>query len=157
MGRGFGSSGSYDPAFSELEHIRRAQEAHRRARARRAAEFSDGFGKKREWEVSPDDRWKDRLIFFTGVVVSVLLSPSSDNEPRTQCLFIGIGPGIWSSTHSANQAHSAASANLAQARSEAREFGAERRQEIRRRVKESQESQERLSSRAEENESGTRT
>ena len=69
MGKGYTSSGSYDPAFSELDRIRRAQEAHRRAR-RRAAEFADGFGKKREWEASPDDRAKDRMIFFVGVLVS---------------------------------------------------------------------------------------
>ncbi|KAK7676634.1 hypothetical protein QCA50_020377 [Cerrena zonata] len=126
MGRGFTPSGSYDPAFSELDRIRRAQEAHRRARARRReAEFADGFGRKREWEASADDRWKDRMIFFTGVV----------------CLFIGIGPGIWSSTQYYEQVHTAASANLAQARSEAREYGSERRQEIRRRVKENQENQ----------------
>lgn len=57
---------------------------------------------------------------------------------------IGIGPALWwSSTSIADQMHHAAAANLAQARREAREFGAERREEIRKRVKAHKEGQER--------------
>ncbi|CAL1713886.1 unnamed protein product [Somion occarium] len=120
MGKGYGSGSTIDPVYAELERRRRTQEAYRRARQR--AEFADGFPQKK-WEASPDDRWKDRVIFAVGIL----------------CLFVGIGPAIWSPTHGADQVHAAASTNLAQARREAREFGEERRQEIRRRVRENQE------------------
>ncbi|KAI0074936.1 hypothetical protein K474DRAFT_1692044 [Panus rudis PR-1116 ss-1] len=126
MGKGFNSGaggGTIDPVYAELERRRRAQNARRRA-----AEFADGAfgregagaGKGRDWEASADDRWKDRIILTVGVI----------------SLLIGIGPALWwRSTSIADQAHAAAAANLAQARREAREFGAERREEIRRRVK----------------------
>lgn len=66
MGKGYGSGSTIDPVYAELERRRRTQEAYRRARQR--AEFADGFPQKK-WEASPDDRWKDRVIFAVGILV----------------------------------------------------------------------------------------
>ncbi len=55
----------------------------------------------------------------------------------SQALGAGLGPAlVWPSYTASYQAHVSASKNLADARKEAREFGEERRREIRRRVQE---------------------
>lgn len=78
----------------------------------------------REWTAKPDERWKDWSIIFVG----------------TACFIIGIAPIFFS--HSSDKRHMSAVQNLAQARSEAQEYGIERRREIRRRVREYQLEQE---------------
>lgn len=55
----------------------------------------------------------------------------------SQALGAGLGPAlVWPSYTASYQAHVSASKNLAEARKEAREFGEERRKQIRRRVQE---------------------
>ncbi|KAJ8591543.1 hypothetical protein M405DRAFT_734871 [Rhizopogon salebrosus TDB-379] len=77
-----------------------------------------------DWTAKPDERWKDWSIIFVG----------------TACFIIGLAPIFFS--HSTDKRHMSAVENLAQARSEAQEYGMERRREIRRRVREYQLEQE---------------
>lgn len=78
----------------------------------------------REWTARPDERWKDWSIIFVG----------------TACFIIGTAPIFFS--HRSDKRHMSAVQSLAQARSEAQEYGMERRREIRRRVREYQLEQE---------------
>ncbi len=55
-----------------------------------------------------------------------------------QAIGVGLAPAAIVPFYSLNQTHRAAVANLASARAEAKEYGEERRTEIRRRVKEYQ-------------------
>ncbi|KAJ3489868.1 hypothetical protein NLI96_g1821 [Meripilus lineatus] len=88
-----------------------------------------GFGlgsMQQKWQANPDERWKDWVIIGAGSV----------------SLVVGvIMPLLWPMQGLTSHSHMAASANLAQARLEAREYGAERRQEIRKRVQEHKEVQ----------------
>jgi len=116
-----------DPIRAELDRRKRTQEA--RARARRRATYAEFTEEPShgEWSASADDRWKDRLIIAAGML----------------SLGVGLAPFFWSGLSVADQRHFAAANNLAQARREAREFGHERRVEIRRRVQEFREQEER--------------
>ncbi|KDQ61975.1 hypothetical protein JAAARDRAFT_31462 [Jaapia argillacea MUCL 33604] len=72
-----------------------------------------------EWNATGDDRWKDRVIVAVGLLSLVL----------------GLAPTLFLNPYSyVDQRHLAAAANLAQARKEAREYGMERRKEIKKRV-----------------------
>ncbi|EIW59934.1 uncharacterized protein TRAVEDRAFT_28849 [Trametes versicolor FP-101664 SS1] len=100
-------------------------EIERRRRARAAYEASRGYAHTRPraetWSASADERWKDRVILFVGLMA----------------LGAGLGPAlVWPSYTASYQAHVSASKNLKEARKEAREFGEERRKQIRRRVQE---------------------
>jgi len=115
----------------ELIKRRKAQEARRRYYYnRRNAEFAGmgddfGFGERRaNWNAFGDDRYRDWAIIVFGLLA----------------LGCGMLPALWYPQYIANELHLAASSNLAQARHEAKEFGEERRREIRRRVQENQES-----------------
>ncbi|KAL4246800.1 hypothetical protein ABKN59_008023 [Abortiporus biennis] len=102
---------------------RRTQEAYMR---REQAEMFGGGGMyPPNWNSPPteEDIWKDRVIIAVGIF----------------SLSIGVFmPLLWP-LNNIDKVHLAASANLAQARREAREFGHERRQEIRKRVQEHRE------------------
>ncbi|KAH7925308.1 hypothetical protein BV22DRAFT_993851, partial [Leucogyrophana mollusca] len=74
----------------------------------------------KEWTASADERWKD----WTLVTVAMV--------------FLAVGLGHIFMGPITSQRHLSAANNLAQARSEAREFGMERRREIRKRVREYQ-------------------
>ncbi|KAI5117333.1 hypothetical protein M0805_001938 [Coniferiporia weirii] len=78
-----------------------------------------------EAEESADDRWKDRTIMAIGLGI----------------IGLTVFPFIVSSSAS-SMGHASAAQNLAQARREAREFGALRRSEIRKRVREQELGQE---------------
>jgi len=97
----------------------------------------------RDWTTKPDERWKDWSIIFVGTAVRLFL-PSvicgSFIEYSVKCFIIGVAPIFLS--HSTDKRHMSAVQNLAQARSEAQEYGMERRKEIRRRVREYQLEQE---------------
>ncbi|KAI8985637.1 hypothetical protein BD414DRAFT_488732 [Trametes punicea] len=109
-----GSGGPVDIYRAELERRRRARAAYEASRRPMSSQ-------PQAWTASADDRWKDRIILFVGVLA----------------LGAGLGPMlVWPSYHASYQHHLSAAKNLAQARREAREFGEERRQEIRRRVQE---------------------
>ena len=127
-----------DPAREELERRRRSMARRQRPRTdvphARPADF--------DWNSSADDRWKDWVIIAVGVLVSPLLVlwwyliPWID-IPQT--LAIGLFPAVWLPAAHYEKTHLAAAENLARARAEAREFGEERRREIRRRVEEMRE------------------
>ena len=63
----WGAPGEGDIYRAELERRRRAREAFRR-------HANTGFTYERagqsEWTASADDRWKDRVILFVGILVS---------------------------------------------------------------------------------------
>lgn len=97
----------------------------------------------REWTARPDERWKDWSIIFVGTAVCLPISRLwllYMFNRSMKCFIIGIAPIFFS--HSSDRRHRSAVQNLAQARSEAQEYGMERRREIRRRVQEYQLEQE---------------
>ncbi|KAI1798385.1 hypothetical protein LXA43DRAFT_876187 [Ganoderma leucocontextum] len=111
---GSGPDGPVDIYREEILRRKRAWAAHEESRRR------SGYSGP-EWKASADDRWKDRIILIIGIMA----------------LGAGLGPALVLPSYTASrQAHLSASKNLAQARSEAREFGEERRKEISKRVKE---------------------
>ncbi|KZT21033.1 hypothetical protein NEOLEDRAFT_1074278 [Neolentinus lepideus HHB14362 ss-1] len=118
------------PYEEQLDIMRRHQWARTAERERRAREgFArahhgyGAWGNEQVWTASPDDRWKDRVIITFGVL----------------SLVVGLAPVLFINPHTlVEQRHLQASANLAQARRETREFGWERRREVRRRVQEHQ-------------------
>ncbi|KAI0820253.1 hypothetical protein BC628DRAFT_1469754 [Trametes gibbosa] len=113
-GKRTGSGGSGDIYRAELERRRRARAAYEASRGQ-------SYPRSPEWSASADDRWKDRIILFVGILA----------------LGAGLGPAlVWPGYSASYQAHVSAAKNLAQARQEAREYGEERRKEIRRRVQE---------------------
>ena len=136
---GSGSHGPTDIYRQELERRRRARAAYE------ASRNGGGFAYERHpdqtWTASADDRWKDRIILFVGIMVRLRVSLStcvvSSDGSYVQALGAGIGPMlVWPSYTASYQAHLSASRNLATARQEAREYGEERRREISKRVKE---------------------
>ncbi|KAH8091712.1 hypothetical protein BXZ70DRAFT_952958 [Cristinia sonorae] len=115
--------GSNDDALrAELRRRRRHQEARREYEYTVFGNDVHGFGRPRaEWNASPDDRWKDWAIICIGIV----------------SLGAGLMPlSLWTAKSYSDATHQAASANLAAARRDAREFGTERREQIRQRVQE---------------------
>ncbi|KAI0362232.1 hypothetical protein OH77DRAFT_1388338 [Trametes cingulata] len=129
-GRTNGSNGPVDIYRAELERRRRARAAYEASRSYTNPQAHD-------WSASADDRWKDRIILFVGILVRLLLCCNSDIAHKSQALGAGLGPAlVWPSYTASYQHHLAAAKNLAQARREAREFGEERRKEIKRRVQE---------------------
>nr|VWP01883.1 Polygalacturonase (PG) (EC (Pectinase) [Ganoderma boninense] len=116
--RGSGADGPVDIYREEILRRKRAWAAHEEARRRSGHPWEDQQGQK--WKASADDRWKDRIILIIGIMA----------------LGAGLGPVFVLPSYSASrQAHLSASRNLAQARSEAQEFGEEQRREISKRVK----------------------
>ncbi|KAI0764751.1 hypothetical protein C8Q74DRAFT_1283706 [Fomes fomentarius] len=115
-----GSSNSADDIYrQELDRRRRARAAYEASLGRGTFSYEQTPGKT--WEASADDRWKDRIILFIGIMA----------------LGAGLGPMlVWPSYQASHQAHLSASRNLAAARREAREYGEERRRAISERVKE---------------------
>ncbi|KAH7906633.1 hypothetical protein BJ138DRAFT_610925 [Hygrophoropsis aurantiaca] len=97
----------------------------RRSTARRRAGMDYDFDSPYhhphpQWTAKADERWKDwsLMVFGTMLVIS------------------GLGPMFMGPMSS--ERHRSAAANLAEARRDAREYGAERRREIRKRVREYQ-------------------
>ncbi|OJA13168.1 hypothetical protein AZE42_06224 [Rhizopogon vesiculosus] len=120
---GSGPRGSPSDVYMYEELMRRRRAHHRSAGMDFDHEHPFGFASGtpgRNWTAKPDERWKDWSIIFVGTV----------------CFIIGIAPIFLS--HSTDKRHMSAVENLAQARSEAQEYGMERRREIRRRVREYQ-------------------
>lgn len=125
LGSGLRSNPSDSDMYDELRRRRRTH--YRNAGMDFDRDHPFGFASRtpgREWTARPDERWKDWSIIFVG----------------TACFIIGIGPIFLS--HNSDKRHMSAVQNLAQARSEAQEYGMERRREIRRRVREHQLEQE---------------
>ncbi|GJE85381.1 J domain-containing protein [Phanerochaete sordida] len=116
-----GNPRGWDPAMDELLRRRRYQHMHQNAWH---DPWDQGFGAaQHDWHASSvDDEWKDKVIICVGLFSVVLsLAPVM----------------IWGPLGGHRDTmHMTAAANLAQARREAREFGEERRREIRRRVQE---------------------
>ncbi|KAF8240362.1 hypothetical protein L208DRAFT_1420467 [Tricholoma matsutake] len=101
-----------DPYSSEVHRRKHFYQAHHDRRAEYAYPG-------REWTASPDDRWKDRVIIIVGLVT----------------LAAGVIPGVFLLPSRFEQRHRSAVSNLSQARYEARELGEERRNGVRKRVK----------------------
>ncbi|EKM57719.1 uncharacterized protein PHACADRAFT_138969 [Phanerochaete carnosa HHB-10118-sp] len=124
-----------DPAMEELLRRRRYQQM-RNAAWHDPWEQSPGYGgaARHSWHASSaDDEWKDRVIVCVG-----LLSLGLSLAPVV----------IWGPLGGhTDRVHLSAAANLAQARREAREFGEERRREIKRSVREHRERCERMNER----------
>ncbi|KAG5717208.1 hypothetical protein E4T56_gene15331 [Termitomyces sp. T112] len=98
-----------DPYMAEILRRKRFNEAHLRRRGHHARPEQSLY------EASADDRMKDRVLLAVGVIT----------------LILGLFPGIFMlPTHSEKQ-HRSAVSNLRQARTEARELGEERRNEVR--------------------------
>ena len=121
------------------------QELERRRRRQRAAYHDTAaFGHengRRDFEAEgADDRWKDQVIIAVGLIVrlSSWVFCMVWSSPGAQSLAIALGPALIFGGPSDHH-HRSAAANLAQARAEAREFGEQRRLEIKRRVKEYEE------------------
>ncbi|KLO06531.1 hypothetical protein SCHPADRAFT_687688 [Schizopora paradoxa] len=113
-----------DQAFDEFM-------ARHRTHWNRASGAHHGFGNA-EWasyadsaEAGADDRWKDRVIMAVMIgTLAVAVSP-----------FISLIPYSSYTSSITDSKHLSAAQNLAQARREAREYGLERRREIRKRVR----------------------
>ncbi|KAI0091379.1 hypothetical protein BDY19DRAFT_991102 [Irpex rosettiformis] len=86
-----------------------------------------------------NDKWKDNLLVTFGVVALGIV--------LFQTIFF-----VSSAPEQIASRHRSAASNLAQARAEAREFGAQRRAEIRKRVEEQRRDQERLEGEGEDSE-----
>ncbi|EAU90721.2 hypothetical protein CC1G_03990 [Coprinopsis cinerea okayama7 len=110
-----GSQSNFDPYLHELARRRRAQQA-----AREEQSWYTGFAAPKgcQAEDYKEDGIKERTIFVLGIIA----------------LIIGVYPSFVLYPFQLDKNHKAAVVNLAQARSEAREFGSERRAEIRKRV-----------------------
>ncbi|KAI0765611.1 hypothetical protein BD413DRAFT_574079 [Trametes elegans] len=110
-----------DPYRAELERRRRARAAYDASRRRSEHAQQEDQARAQAWAATTNQTWPDRIILFVGILA----------------LGAGLGPlMVWPSYSASHQAHLTAAQNLAQARKEAREFGEERRREIRRRVEE---------------------
>ncbi|KAF8468111.1 hypothetical protein DFH94DRAFT_777198 [Russula ochroleuca] len=108
LGHGFA-----DDVYSAELARRRRQHAHRHAYYQRATSEGAEAG-------GADDAWKDQVIIIVGLA----------------SIAVGFAPALLSLHTIPDARHRAASANLAQARAEARTFGNERRAAIRARVAE---------------------
>ncbi|KAL7280286.1 hypothetical protein ACG7TL_005199 [Trametes sanguinea] len=125
-GKKTASGAPVDIYRAELERRRRARAAYEASRRPMSSQ-------PQEWTATADDRWKDRIILFVGILLCFVFATIN----KLQALGAGLGPVlVWPSYSASYQHHLSAAKNLAQARREAREFGEERRQEIRRRVQE---------------------
>ncbi|KAI0262339.1 hypothetical protein BC834DRAFT_972133 [Gloeopeniophorella convolvens] len=102
---GTGSSYSHGVDYAAELERRKRQFAQRRAH-RPAPDVAAGVG--------GDDAWKDQLLIFVGVT----------------SLVIGFAPALMSLYTIPDRRHRTASANLAQARADARAYGHERREAI---------------------------
>ncbi|KAF9457577.1 hypothetical protein BDZ94DRAFT_1227660 [Collybia nuda] len=71
---------------------------------------------KAEWTAGPDERWKDRVVLIVGILT----------------LAAGLAPGLFILPYVAQERHRSAVSNLNQARSDARQYGELRRDELRR-------------------------
>ncbi len=69
---GSGSNGADDIYRQELDRRRRARAAYEASLGRGTFSYEQTPGKA--WEASADDRWKDRIILFIGIMVRVSLS-----------------------------------------------------------------------------------
>ncbi|KAG6909530.1 hypothetical protein DXG01_017087 [Tephrocybe rancida] len=104
---------SHDPYMEEVLRRKRFNQAHYGRRAQYARP------QRPLYEASPDDRWKDRVIFVVGAVT----------------LIVGLAPGFLLLPFHMDKQHRSAVSNLRQARTEARELGEERRDELRKRAR----------------------
>lgn len=129
-----------DPIREELE-LRRRDHLVRQRYRRTFVDDDFGFAHSgpghRGWTASADDRWKDKVIVVVGLLVRNLRLGQYSCSDAAQSLGAGLGPVLlWPVHDMSYKSHLNAAANLAQARREAREFGDERRETIRRRVRE---------------------
>lgn len=126
LGHGF-----TDDIYSAELARRRRQHAHRYAYYQRATPESADAG-------GADDAWKDQVIIVVGLAVRTtpLPHPLVSEFSSMQSIAVGFAPALLSLHTIPDERHRAASANLAQARAEARMFGNERRAAIRARVAE---------------------
>ncbi|KAI0040063.1 hypothetical protein FA95DRAFT_1566725 [Auriscalpium vulgare] len=108
------SQSTGDDIFAEELERRRAQHHRRRQYHARYGTRADVLNS------DADEAWKDRIIVIVGLM----------------SLIVGFAPALLSMSNVHEQRHLSASANLAAARREAREYGLERRKEIRKRVTE---------------------
>jgi hypothetical protein len=131
--RGKKHSLTADDESAELARRRRQRQVYRQ---RAAADFAEAAGVG-----GADEAWKDQVIIVFGLAVRTLSSShhfmwSSDAQTLMQALVVGFVPALLSLHAIPDARHRAASANLAQARADARTFGDERRAAIRARVAE---------------------
>lgn len=154
-----------DPMLREILRRKRMYEAHQREEARRREMRRRASAELRpEHDAEADGhaaetaelRLKDAVIVAAAALVSYLLLPVCLGLKvwLRQAVGAAIAPTLFNLSM-ADHTHRAAAANLAQARREAREFGHERRKEIRRRVQEYREQEEREASQAEDSASCT--
>lgn len=112
---------NFDPYLHELARRRRAYYASQGRASGPGSGWSEGFGAPKEERNSQwsDDGWQERMLVWFGLVA----------------LIGGLYPGLFLFPFHMEQTHRAAVANLTQARNDAREFGEERRDEMRKRVR----------------------
>ncbi len=65
-------NGPGDIYRQEIERRRRAQAAYKASRMRSEHAYQHPSGA--QWSASADDRWKDRIILFVGLMVRLLFS-----------------------------------------------------------------------------------
>ena len=117
-----------DDVDAELARRRRQRQVYRR---RAAADFAEAAGVG-----GADEAWKDQVIIVFGLAVRELFFFLCGPSDERQALVVGFVPALLSLHAIPDARHRAASANLAQARADARTFGDERRAAIRARVAE---------------------
>ncbi|KAH9832469.1 uncharacterized protein C8Q71DRAFT_776495 [Rhodofomes roseus] len=125
--RGVSKESDDEPILREIRRRKQWQEARRNEQMRRrAAELGPEYADPEVEHAPPELRWRDVVIIScAGLAVAFAVAPSF------------FGPSI------ADQRHHGAAASLARARREAQEVGDERRKQIRRRVREYREQEER--------------
>lgn len=129
--------GRRDDVYTAELARRRRQHAQRQAGNRGRA--APGYASEAEATSAADDAWKDQLIIIVGLAVRTVCFLSSHCDSPSldpQSIVVGLAPALLSLHTIPDARHRAASANLAQARAEARTFGDERRAAIRARVAE---------------------
>ena len=117
-----------DDVDAELARRRRQRQVYRQ---RAAADFAEAAGVG-----GADEAWKDQVIIVFGLAVRELFFFLCGPSDERQALVVGFVPALLSLHAIPDARHRAASANLAQARADARTFGDERRAAIRARVAE---------------------
>ena len=117
-----------DDVDAELARRRRQRQVYRQ---RAAADFAEAAGVG-----GTDEAWKDQVIIVFGLAVRELFFFLCGPSDERQALVVGFVPALLSLHAIPDARHRAASANLAQARADARTFGDERRAAIRARVAE---------------------
>ncbi|KAG5652725.1 hypothetical protein H0H81_003922 [Sphagnurus paluster] len=125
-----------DPYREEVLRRKHYYQAYHNRQAEYMRQHMRSHAARPDWNASADDRWKDRVILLVGILT----------------LAAGLAPGLFMLPFHMEKQHQSAVSNLRQARHEARELGEERRNELRKRVKDIRKMQSGLASPCSEDE-----